>query len=138
MKTNIYRISETENPPKVSGNGQKGLLIVIQSSDMEENMETLKGLVKAIKFDIDNDVTIVSCQGKITSLNSILNSNEFSTVILLGVSADQVGFSIQAHPYFFYKMERFSILVTDSLGAMNADKSKKMKFWQNLQTRFLS
>lgn len=138
MKTNIYRISETEIPPKVKGLGQKGLLIVIHNADMEENMATLEGLVKAIKLDIDNDVTIVSIEDEITSFNTLLKSKDYSTVILIGVQPKDVGFTIKAQSYFFYKMESFSILLTDSLGTMNADKSKKMKFWQNLQARFLS
>lgn len=137
MKSNIYRILESETPPIVTGKGGKGVLIAIQSSDKEENIATLEGLVKAIKFDIEEDVTIVSCSEDFTSLNSILASKDINTVILIGLKPSQVGFGINAHPYFFYKMEKFSILITDSLREMNADKGKKMKFWQNLQSFFL-
>lgn len=138
MKSNIYRISEPDTSPEITGKGAKGLLIVIQALDKQENEATLQGLVKAIKFDIEEDVTIVSCNGNFTSLNTILKSQSFNTVILIGTKPNQVGFSINAKNYFFYKMEGFSILLTDSLQAMNSDKSKKMAFWQNLQTRFLS
>jgi hypothetical protein len=138
MKTNIYRILEPKTPPKTSGKGEKGLLISLQSSDKEENMATLEGLVKAIKLDIEEDVTIVSMDESYTSLNSLIANNKYSTIILVGITADQIGFTINAQPYFFYKMEGFSILLTDSLSDMNADKAKKMKFWQNLQSRFLA
>lgn len=138
MKSNIYRILEPDSPPEITGNGRKGLLIVIQSTDKEENIATLQGLVKAIKFDIEEDVSIVACNDKVTSLNSILASKKYNTVILIGTHPDQVGFSINAKKYFFYKMESFAILLTDSLKDMNADKSKKMAFWQNLQAKFLS
>ena len=138
MKSNIYRIIESKTPPKVTGKGVKGLLIVIQSTDKEENIATLEGLVKAIKLDIEKDVTIVSTEENFTSLNSLIATGKYSTIILLGISPDQIGFAINAQPYFFYKMEGFTILLTDSLRDMNADKAKKMKFWQNLQARFLS
>ncbi len=138
MKSKIYRVLEQDLSPEITGNGKKGLLIALQSQDKAQNLATLQGLVKAIKLDIDEDVTIVSCNGKFTSLNSILSSREYQTVILIGTPPDQVGFSINAKKYFFYKMESFSILLTDSLQEMNADKSKKMAFWQNLQARFLS
>ncbi len=138
MKSNIYRILEPDSPLEITGNGKKGLLIVIQATDKQENIATLQGLVKAIKFDIEEDVTVVSCDGRFIHLNSITSSKKYGTVILIGVNPDQVGFSIAAKKYFFYKMEIFSILLTDSLKNMNADKSKKMAFWRNLQTRFLS
>lgn len=138
MKSNIYRISEAHSAPKVTGKGQKGLLIVLHEADKAENNATLEGLVKAIKHDIEEDVTIVSCIDTFTSINSILKSQPYTTVILIGVVPDQIGFSIEAKKYFYYKMEGFSLLLTDSLQAMNADKAKKMKFWQNLQERFLA
>ena len=137
MKGKIYRILESDSRPIITGNGDKGLLIVIQQTDKAENEATLQGLVKAIKFDIDQDVTIVECTEPFTPINEII-TNKYNTLILIGVSPDQVGFSISAKKYFFYKMEEFSILLTDSLQAMNADKSKKMAFWQNLQSHFLS
>ena len=138
MKNNIYTILEPKILPKINGNGKKGLLIVIHEADRNENMSTLQGLVQAIKFDIQEDVTIVSCVGNTTAINSILTAKEYKTVILIGVTPEQVGFSLNAKKYFFYKMERFSLLITDSLQVMNGDKSKKMAFWQNLQSRFLS
>lgn len=137
MKNTIYRILEPNSPPEITGNGKKGLLIIIKATDKQENIATLQGLVKAIKFDIEEDVTIVSCVDKTTSINSILTSKDYNTLILIGITPDQVGFSLNAKKYFFYKMERFSLLLTDSLGDMNGDKSKKMAFWKNLQSRFL-
>lgn len=138
MKSNIYRINESQSAPKVTGKGEKGLLIIIQSMDKAKNIATLEGLVKAINLDIEEDVSIVSVEDTFISLNSLISSGKYSTVILVGITPDQIGFTINAQPYFFYKMEGFSILLTDSLSDMNADKAKKMKFWQNLQARFLS
>ena len=138
MKSNIYCISEPNNPPQISGNGSKGLMIVINESDNSENLATLQGLVKAIKFDIEEDVSIVSCNENQISLNPIISTGKYKTIILIGIDPDQVGFAIQAKKNFFYNMENFSILLVDSLKDMNADKAKKMAFWQNLQAKFLS
>jgi hypothetical protein len=71
-------------------------------------------------------------------INAILKEQAYKTLILIGIHPDQIGFSINAKQYFFYKMEQISILLTDSLAIMNADKSKKMEFWKNLQERFIS
>jgi len=138
MKTKIYRISESDSQPDISGNGEKGLLIVIHANDKQENLATLQGLVKAIKLDIEKDVSIVSFTDQRTSLNTILSSTKYNTVILIGVTPDQVGFSLAAKKYFIYKMESFALLLSDSLRDLNADKSKKMAFWQNLQSLYLS
>jgi len=138
MKSTIYRIKESNSSLEIVGKGNKGLLIVLQDTDKQENMPTLEGLVKAIKFDIEEDVTIVSCKEEFTPIDTLLSTKKYSTVILIGVSPDQVGFSISAKKYFIYKMESFAILLTDSIRELNADKSKKMAFWQNLQSRFLS
>ncbi|MDF1695544.1 MAG: hypothetical protein P1U56_06915 [Saprospiraceae bacterium] len=138
MKSKIYRIPESDISSKIEGLGQKGLLIVIREEDKIENQNTLEGLVKAIKYDMNNDVIIVSQKEGFTDVNSLLSENTIHTVILMGIEPDSIGFSIQASPYFLYKMENFSVLLTDSLRAMNEDKAKKMKFWQILQERFLS
>lgn len=138
MKSKIYRIFEPDSPPEITGKGEKGLLIAIHSKDKQENISTLQGLVKAIKLDIEEDVTIVSSYGESTPVNALISSNNYNTVILIGLTPDQVGFSLQAKKYFIYKMESFSLLLVDSLQEMNADKSKKMAFWQNLQALFLS
>jgi len=137
MKQQIYRIPEPVHPKNISGKGKKGLLIVINATDKSENLATLQGLVKAINMDIAEDVTIVEWEKKVVDLNSVLNAKDFTTIILLGTPPEQVGFSVLAKKYFFYKMEGFSLLLTDTLTSMNTDKSQKMAFWQNLQKQFL-
>ena len=138
MKSNIYTIKEPTNPSSDSGNGEKGLIIVISQSDMDQNIQTLQGLVKAIKFDIEKDVKILTVDKQTIDINSILNQQEYKTLILIGIQPDQIGFSINAKQYFFYQLEKISILITYSLATMNTDKSKKIEFWKNLQERFLS
>lgn len=138
MKSNIYTIKEPNNPTSTSGNGDKGLIIVIDQGNMDQNIQTLQGLVKAIKFDIEKDVKILTVDSQTIDINPILKQGSYNTLILIGILPNQIGFSINAKPYFIYQMEHVSILLTHSLSAMNADKSKKIAFWQNLQDRFLS
>lgn len=138
MKSNIYTIKEANNPTSISGEGEKGLIIVISQKDMDQNIQTLQGLVKAIKFDIEKDVKILTLETQSIEINTILNQLSLNTLILIGITPDQVGFSLNAKKYFLYKMENFSLLLSDSLSEINADKSKKMAFWKNLQERFLS
>lgn len=138
MKSKIYRISEPDTPPKIFGNGKKGVMIVLQDPDKEQNIANLNGLVKAIKLDINEDVVIVSCIGQFTPIDNLLSSYGITTLILIGTSPEQIGFGITARKYFVYKMEAFKILLSDSLQELNMDKSKKMAFWQNLQSLFLS
>jgi len=138
MKSNIYTIKEAYNPSSISGDGEKGLIIVISQKDMDQNLQTLQGLVKAIKFDIEKDVKILTLETQSIEINSILNQLSLNTLILIGITPDQVGFSLNAKKYFLYKMEKFSLLLSDSLSEINADKSKKMAFWKNLQEQFLN
>lgn len=138
MKSKIYSVPEFSQPVDIKGQGQKGLLIVIDDQDQKNNNQTLEGLVKAIKYDIVQDVTIVSAPKSPIEINSIISDDKYQTIILLGVSAERVGFNLKAKNYFYYKMVNYSILLTDSLTEMNNDKSKKMAFWKNLQDRFLN
>lgn len=138
MKSKIYSISEFSQPIRISGNGQKGLLIVIDDQDQTIHRQTLEGLVKAIKYDIDNDVTIVSAPQTPIDLNRITIDDKYKTVILIGLTPKRVGFNLNAKTYFYYEMVNFSLLLTDSLELMNSDKSKKMAFWKNLQDKFLN
>jgi len=138
MKSKIYTIPDLNNASSNEGNGEKGLLLILDQTDKTQNIKTLEGLVKAIKLDNNKDVKIVTVESQCLNLNALLNDQEYNTVILIGITPDQVGFSINAGKYFFYNLEGFSILLTDSLSDLNADKSKKMKFWQNLQERYLS
>lgn len=137
MKSNIYRLNESNSLPLLQGNGKKGLLIVIQKSDMDNNLDTLKGMVQAIKLDFDNDVTFAICSEMPINLNQTIADKKLSTVILLGVTSQQIGFRINAQKYFYYNMEKYSILLADSLQTMNDDKSVKIAFWKKLQERFL-
>jgi hypothetical protein len=138
MKSNIYTIKEAKNPTSTAGKGEKGLIIVINQLDMDQNIQTLQGLVKAIKLDIDNDVKILTIDEQTIDINTELKEKTVRTLILVGISPDQIGFSINAKKYFFYQMEQLAILLTDSLTIMNQDKSKKMQFWKNLQEKFLT
>jgi len=138
MKSNIYTIKEKHNPLSVSGNGEKGLIIVLKNEDMKANEATLHGLIKAIKFDIAMDTTLVVLDKLPSDLNTILKSGSHSEVMLIGVSSADVGFSMNAKKNFWYNMEGFSILLTNALSEMNSDKKKKMDFWQKLQEKFLS
>lgn len=138
MKSTIYKISTGNKPEYDRGHGNKGLLIALDHDDMMNNNPTLQGLVKAIKFDIDQDVKIVTTTSNNTlDLNSIIANGSYNTIILIGIAPDQTGFGLQAKKYFYYNLQNFSLLLTDSLQAMNNDKSKKMSFWNNLQEKFL-
>jgi|GEM_PF-6455910 len=131
-------VKEGEMPTYNVGKGGKGVLIALDHADMESNRKTLEGLVQAIKLDINEDVKIVTCTDQNIALNDILYAEDYKTIILIGLSPDRVGFGLQASPYFYYKMERFQLLLSDSLTVMNAEKAKKMAFWTKLQERFLS
>ena len=137
MKSKIYRVPEPKLTLNISGKGNKGLLLVLNQADKDVHENTLTGLVKAIHYDIDDDVTIISCPEREVQIDTLIADKKYSVVILLGISPQQIGFNITASKYFIYKMEHFSILLTDSLAEMNADKSKKMAFWQILQQLFL-
>jgi len=131
-------IKEGEIPTYNVGNGQKGVLIALDHTDMESNRKTLEGLVQAIKLDIQKDVTIITCKDHNIDLNEVMSGTDYNIVFLLGLPPSRVGFGLQATKYFYYKMERFDLLLADSLATMNTDKSKKMAFWKKLQERFLS
>ena len=82
MKSKIYTIPELNKPTINQGHGQKGLLIVLNENDKNQNIKTLEGLVKAIKLDIDNDVKIVTIQDQTLDLNSLLQEQPINTCLL--------------------------------------------------------
>ena len=138
MKTTIYKIDDKKNSFSLIGKGEKGLLIIIDDQDMNSNLKTLEGMINAINFNIDIDTSIIKSSKKPIDINSVIFNGNYSSIIAIGLSTSDIGFSIQAKKYFFYNMEDFSILFTDSLSIMNNDKKIKLKFWSNLQAKFLN
>lgn len=137
VKSKIYNIIDAPSPTQIRGNGKKGLLIVIKQEDIDIHMQTLQGLTKAIHHDLAEDVTTVILQQSPVDLSTLIATGTHKMIICIGVDPADISLHITAKKYFPYQMEKFRILISDSLSVMNADKTKKMAFWQNLQNIFL-
>ncbi len=138
MKSKIYCVPEVDNGFSTDGKGTKGLIVIISSHDFEQNQATLSGLISAIKYDIIEDVTIAKLNGQLGDINSLIVDKYCKEILLIGIDINQIGLRLSAKKYFWYKMEHFNILLSDSLNDLNNDKSKKMKLWKNLQTMYLN
>ena len=137
MRNDIYNIPRRHISFDVNGAGDRGLLIILDKGDLEANAATLTGLIKAIKFT-DDDVSIITTDHQSIDINSLVTSDRYQSLFLIGISAHSVDFNMNAQKYFQYRTEHIKILLTDSLAKMNQETSLKMKFWQILQQAYLS
>ena len=137
MKAKIYNITEKSQTPKITGNGQKGLIIIGSLTDLNLHKNTLEGIIKAIGYDIEADVSILYLDNQSIDLSTTFPMSSINQIIIFGVDPSSVGFNIHAFPNFWYNMEYFSILISESLEILNSQKDKKLALWGQLKKKFL-
>jgi DNA polymerase III psi subunit len=117
----------------------KKTLIIVDNNDAEE-LDFLAKILKAIQYDISEDVILFPLEkGKHINL-SAFNKNlptEIYFVLLFGVEVNQLGLQFKLPNYYPLKVNNMTFLSADTLASISKNKSLKMKLWQNLQQLFL-
>ncbi len=125
---------------RLSGNNKKKLLILITKEDAEEDkaMTTLKAILNAIKYDMEEDCALLPIDSKESIVFQKLPLDACHHIISFGISPKQMGLQIQHHNYTTLKILEKELLFADTLSVITNDVSKKKLLWAALQSIFSS
>lgn len=139
LRDQIFNIPEHNSSAvyKISGQGLKQLLIVVESENYGIEEAALLGkMIKAIQYDQISDVYLLAVdKGAQLSLSTIVES--WKDIILFGVSPHQIGIHIEFRPYTILSLEGKRALYVDDLISLGTHAAKKQALWALLQKMFL-
>lgn len=136
----IYPILEVSEVLKLAeGKCNKQLLIVYKIDDQkEENLNLLANILKAIQFDLQEDVLLIGITNNQSfKLIDLRKQKDINTVLLFGVSATQLGLNWQFPAYTFIQQMDCQFLISHPLNDIATQKTYKMHLWQSLKVHFL-
>lgn len=139
-KDRLFRIpTDTKAVTKVKGQGKKGLLVIAYLEDLsEDNQSKLGQILNAIKHDPTTDIKMVGIQDRgVIALSELVRTHDAKAVIVFGLSPIQVSLNIAVKKYEWAHLEGLSVLFSDTIELMKADKDLKNKLWQSLKSQFL-
>lgn len=121
----------------LSGNCQKQLIIVVcQDNYGDAESELLNKMMKAIHYDLTEDVSLIKVDSKASiSLSNLVPS--WKDLILFGVNPNDVGIHVQYKLYQILSMEGKRVITADNLTIISGDASKKQLVWALFQKMFL-
>lgn len=135
IKIDLPRInipSEKENPLSLSGNNKKKLAVVLNRTDLEKegNSTKLEAVLTAIKYDIKEDINLITLENKSeTILSSRVTLNNYKHIICFGRSPKSLGVGFKSLAFHWFKLEDQSFLFLPSLSKVMSDKALKLKLW---------
>lgn len=139
-KDRLFRLpADTKAKTKVKGQGDKGLLVIAYLEDLsEDNQSKLGQILNAIKHDPSTDIKMIGIQdrGEI-SLSEVVRTHDAKAALIFGMSPTQVCLNITINKYEWAHLEGLSVLFSDSIEQMKADKLMKNQLWQSLKSQFL-
>lgn len=114
----------------------KILIFVEKNKFGDSESNTLHLIIKAIKLDLQRDITIIKMEPtQKISLSSV--SSDFQDIILFGLQPSTLGFFVEFKYYEVMKFEKHRMLLADTLTELNNSKTKKAQLWSVLQSMYI-
>ena len=139
LKTTIYKIesdnTDTQKTIKKEGACKNQLLIIAKNADLTpESRQTLSQILNAIKYNLEDSCMLALAEDQSISINSYVHQHDIKRVISFGVSPKDIGLQINANAYNLIEMEELKLVFSHKISDLNADKQKKIKLWNTIQT----
>lgn len=132
----VFEIPESHDIPTSSGNGRQQLWILTRSDAFgDDEKSTLANMMKAIKYDIAEDVSTISVGASETVV--LPSSDRIKDIIFFGILPKYACLNIDYKNYEILYSESFRILVCDDIKQINATPQLKKVLWTKLQEMFL-
>ena len=136
--TVLYKIQRDAIGVEPEGNGSKGLVVAVALEEASGGeMETLQKMIAAIRYDINEDVTILRIpsgqQFPLTALEM-----GWQDLLVFGLSPASVGLQIEHLQEKILFLESRKALFSPSLREINSSIPKKQALWRLLQEMFLN
>lgn len=134
----FFLLPDAESEPQAEGNGAKKVLILVQDEPQApENRAFLTKILSAANLSMATDTRLIALPaGGNLSLSRLLHRYAVEKVLVFGIPPGQLGLRFEAPlytPLHFYKIDW---VFSDSLSALEPDKSKKGQLWSALKQLF--
>lgn len=122
------------------GNNKKGIVIVVSSNDAihlaDDELNFLLAILSPCKLSME-DVAILNIQKNNQAVYQTIESDlKAKTILLFGVTTDQIQLPIQFPDYQIQKYNSQVYLSAPKLGNIEKDKAEKVKLWNCLKQVF--
>jgi DNA polymerase III psi subunit len=123
------------------GENLKNILIVLNAPETamisEENLNFLTGILKACKLSMKDVAVFNLASLKHTKYTNLLEKFNPGTVLLFGVTPQEIDLPINFPEYKILNYRDVQFLTSPSLDLLQNDKALKSKLWACLQQLFL-
>lgn len=136
----LISLSPTLDKVKKVLSNPKPLLIVLEEEEnKKENLELLKKILGAAKFNFEQDVQILLLDNKDKMrLSDIRSAKEIKYIFLFGLTSSQIGLNISLSKYHLITFNDVGFLQSDSLTLLSSNSQFKGMLWNCLKQNFLS
>ncbi|MEO0043855.1 MAG: hypothetical protein RL329_3303 [Bacteroidota bacterium] len=135
----IFQISDTEKfLESLSGNGQKGILIVVLEEGLPEGIAFLKKILGSIRVSLETDALLFRAapHGVLPTVAQIRGVAPIHRVLIFGVSPQRMGFSFEYPMYKRLILNECTYIFADRLSLLEPNKQAKNDLWKQLQGLF--
>ncbi len=137
MSLQLYPIPAAElDNSRYKGENAKRLLVVLSQEDASKHFELLSKILRAIGFDIDTDVHVLTLgSDESFSLFSSDRLSNYGYVISMGLPMKRLGLSLDL-PVGIQRLEQVKVVMGPNLDRITGDEKVKRAFWTILKTEF--
>lgn len=138
--TYIFRLPELSEANITTNATQfKGLVILASEHDLNpENKAKLDQILMAIKYDPDQNITVVTTgENDHISISKMIGKTSAKDVLVFGLTPAQMSLNIKVNKYEWAQFENAQILFSDSLEILKDSKELKNQLWASLKNYFL-
>ena len=135
-----YRIiADTDISKMLSGNGEKGLLIVIGLPETENPVfSKLKEVIAAIRYDMARDTWLLALAPEQSiPIYSLTGISKVDSILCFGIHNQLQTENLNIHPYQKIKLNEVNLFPVETLESIMGNNQKKMQLWQLLKENFL-
>ena len=135
----IINIPDTNKLTKDFSRNPKVLLAVYKEEDnTDSNLELLKKILGAVKFDFNDDVLLLPLTKKDQiKFQDVQNLKNLKYVFFFGISPIQLGLNFRQNKYQLLDFEAYKFLQTDSLEQIAKNTQLKGFLWNCLKSNFI-
>ncbi len=130
MEDLYFNIAEK---PTYSELGKTVLIVVKEADNVQDNIDLLQNIIKALKLSFNDDCHLISIHNDI-HISSIMN--HFNKIIVFGIQSSQLELNFSYQNYRPINLENKIILFSEPLAELKKSGDKKTTLWKALQLMF--
>jgi DNA polymerase III psi subunit len=135
----IFQITDTEQfLESLSGDGKKGILVVLLDEGLPEGIVFLKKILSSIRIDLEKDALLFRAapHGILPTVAQLKSVSPIEKVLVFGVSPQRLGFTFEYPMYKRLILNDCQYVFANKLSFLEPNKQAKNDLWKQLQLIF--